>query len=158
MSAYPLLNQDLKPKAEIRIYNPQVIRNFAFETTRKTGSDLITFALDSALEAVSAVFLLGALLYAYRLSKLTKGAEIVALAKPKSFFGSIFVAFASLLLMELMLLVNALFFSVPYLEEVARLLIIVTAFFGVFGLYSAVYYYRTSPKKVAASLERKESD
>ncbi len=119
---------------------------------------MTTFALDSALEAVSAVFLLGALLYAYRLSKLTKGAEIVALAKPKSFFSSILVSFASLLIMEMMLLLNDLFFSIPYLEEVARLLIIVTAFFGVFGLYSAVYYYRTSPRKVSASLEHAESD
>ncbi|MDH2900919.1 MAG: hypothetical protein PXY39_08090 [archaeon] len=118
---------------------------------------MTTFALDSALEAISAVFLLAALLYAYRLSKLTKGAEIVALAKPKSFFGSILISFASLLVMELMLLLNNLFFSIPYVEELARLLIIVTAFFAVFGLYSAVYYYRTSPTKVSASLERKES-
>jgi hypothetical protein len=118
---------------------------------------MTTFALDSALETVSAVFLLAAFLYSYRLSKLTKGAEIVALAKPKSFFGAIFISFASLLIMELILLLNGLFFSIPYAEELGRLLIIVTGFSAVFGLYNAVYYYRTAPRKVSASLERKES-
>lgn len=105
---------------------------------------------------MSAVFLLAALLYGYRLSRLTKGAEIVALAKPKTFFVSILVSFASLFLMEFLLLLNNLFFSIPYVAELARLLIIVTGFSGVFGLYTAVYYYRTSPRKVSANLARKE--
>jgi hypothetical protein len=118
---------------------------------------MATSALDSALEAVSAVFLLAAMLYAYKLSTLTKGAEIVALAKPKSFFGSILVSFASLLIMELVLLLDGLFFSIPYVEELARLLTIVTGFFAVFGLYNAVYYYRTSPRRVVSDLERKET-
>jgi hypothetical protein len=117
---------------------------------------LTTFAIDSALEAVSAVFLLAALLYGYRLSRLAKGAEIVALAKPKTFFGSILISFASLFLMQFILLANELFFSIPYAAELAKLLLIVTGFTAVYGLYSALYYYRTSPRKVSASLVQKE--
>ena len=106
------------------------------------------FAFDSALEAVSVVFLLGAILYGYRLSRLTKGAEIVALARPKTFFASILISFASLFFMQLISLVNDLFIAVPYVEIISRILIIVTALSGVFGLYTAVYYYRIAPRKI----------
>jgi hypothetical protein len=106
-------------------------------------------AFDTALETVSVVFLLVAFLYGYRLSRLTKGAEIVALAKPKIFFASILISFASLFFMQLISLSNELFVSVPYMAIVSRSLIIVTALSGVFGLYTAVYYYRTAPRKIA---------
>ncbi len=109
------------------------------------------FAFDSALEAVSVVFLLGAFLYGYRLSRLTKGAEIVALAKPKTFFASILISFASLFFMELVSLVNDLFIAIPYVEVISRILIIITALSGVFGLYTAVYYYRTAPRKIPST-------
>jgi hypothetical protein len=113
----------------------------------------LSFALDSALEAVSAVFLLAAFLYSYRLSKLTEGAQIIALAKPKSFFGSIFISFASLLAMELLFLLNDLILTIPFADEIGRLLIIVAGFFAVFGLYNAVFYYRTAPRKAASNIE-----
>jgi hypothetical protein len=117
---------------------------------------MASFALDSALEAVSVVFLLAAFLYSYRLSRLTKGAEIMALAKPRTFFSSILISFASLLAMELILLLDSLFLTIPYEEEIGRAFVIVTGFFAVFGLYNAVYYYRTSPRKVSGSIERKQ--
>lgn len=114
-----------------------------------------SFALDTALEAVSVVFLLGAFLFSYRLSRLTRGAEIVALAKPKTFFAAILVSFASLFVMELLNFLNDLFLSDPTLEIVSRLLIVAAALSGVFGLYSAVFYYRTSSKKVAVALDQR---
>jgi hypothetical protein len=116
---------------------------------------LSSFALDTALEAVSVVFLLGAFLFSYRLSRLTKGAEIVALAKPKTFFAAILVSFASLFVMELANFENDLFLSIPSFEVVSRLLIVVAALSGVFGLYSAVFYYRTSSKRVALELDQR---
>lgn len=113
----------------------------------------MAIALDTALEVISIVFLVGAFLFSYRLSRLTRGAQIVALAKPKTFFASILVSFASLLAMELVTLVNELFFTVPEMQLVSRSLIIVTALSGVFGLYTAVYYYRTSPRRTLSTSE-----
>jgi hypothetical protein len=110
----------------------------------------LAIALDTALEVISIVFLSGGLLYGYRLSKLTKGAEIVALAKPKTFFASILISFASLLALELVTILSEFFFTLPEMQIIWRVLIIATALSGVFGLYTAVYYYRTSPRRKLA--------
>ncbi|MGI0091200.1 MAG: hypothetical protein ACREBS_05780 [Nitrososphaerales archaeon] len=103
-------------------------------------------AIDASLETVSVVFLLAAMLYSAKLLQLTKDAQIVALSKPKTVFRMMALAFAFLLLSPLLGLVSD-FYQIRYVAEVQLCLIILTGFFGVMAIYTALYFYRTSPER-----------
>jgi hypothetical protein len=105
-------------------------------------------ALDASLEVVAVVFLLAAMTYAMRLIQLTEKAEIVALSKPRTVFRFMTFAFASLLLSPLMGLVSDLYKPLPLLGEVQDVLLIFTAFFSTMAIYTALYFYRTTPEKM----------
>ncbi len=108
---------------------------------------LSTLAVDSAFEAVSAVFLLAAMIYAYRLYGLTKSAKILALSKPQSVFHWFVLAFVLLFLSQLLPMMNSLMIAIPYVDALSHLLIIATGFCGVVAMYMALYYYRKASKK-----------
>lgn len=111
--------------------------------------------IDSAFEAAAVVFLIAALLYSYKLSILTKSAEIVALNRPKTFFALIFISFACLLLSQVLIFVNETFETVPFAGMISRFLIIATALSAVIGIYNALYYYRTPSRKTSDRLDQK---
>src|SRR5579875_3654520 len=105
-------------------------------------------AIDSSFETVSVVFLIAAMIYSYKLSRLAKDAEIIALGKPKTVFNLMLIAFFSLFLSQFLSMANDVFYAVPYVDEISQILIIVTAFTSVVGIYTALYYYRTSPGRL----------
>ncbi len=111
-------------------------------------------AIDASLEAVSIVFLLAAMLYSMKLLQLTKDAQIIALSKPKTVFRFMAAAFAFLLLSPLLGLVSE-FYRIAYLEEIQLVMIILTAFFGVMAIYTALYFYRTSPERARVQIAAK---
>ncbi|MHB1908795.1 MAG: hypothetical protein ACYCQJ_07970 [Nitrososphaerales archaeon] len=108
--------------------------------------------VDSAFEAVAVVFLVAALLYSYKLSILTRNAEIVALNRPKTFFAFIFISFACLLLSQVLIFINETFETVPFAGIISRFLIIATSLSAVVGIYNALYYYRTPSSKTSDKL------
>jgi hypothetical protein len=110
-------------------------------------------AIDAALEMVAVVFLLAAMIYSMKLIQLTANAEIVAISKPKTVFRLMSFAFASLLLSPLMGLVSDLWRTLPLIGEVQNFLLILTAFFSTTAIYSALYFYRTSPEKAQTSIK-----
>ena len=104
-------------------------------------------AIDAALQMVAVVFLLAAMVYCMKLIGLTADAEIVALSKPKSVFRYMSFAFASLLLSPLMGLVSDLWRTLPLIQDVQDVLLILTAFFSTLAIYTALYFYRSAPEK-----------
>jgi len=104
-------------------------------------------AIDAALEMVAVVFLLAAMVYSMKLIGLTANAEIVALSKPKTVFRYLSFAFASLLLSPIMGLVSDIWRPLPLINEVKDVLLILTAFFSTLAIYTALYFYRSSPEK-----------
>jgi hypothetical protein len=110
--------------------------------------------LDASLEAVAIVFLLAAMLYSAKLLQLTKDAQIIALSRPKAVFRLMATAFAFLLLSPLLGLVSS-FYRIVYLDEIQLVMVILTAFFGVMAIYTALYFYRTSPEKARVQIAAK---
>jgi len=104
-------------------------------------------AIDAALEMVAVVFLLAAMVYAMRLIQLTANAEIVALSKPKIVFRYMAFAFTSLLLSPLLGLISEVWHTLPLINEVQDMLLILTAFFSTVAIYTALYFYRAAPEK-----------
>jgi hypothetical protein len=104
-------------------------------------------AFDSSLEMVAIVFLLAAMAYSLKLIQLTANAQIVAISKPKTVFRLMSFAFASLLLSPLFGLVSNLWHTLPFVNEVQDILLILTAFFSTTAIYTALYFYRTPPEK-----------
>lgn len=97
------------------------------------------------------VFLIAAMIYSARLLQLTKDAQIVALSKPKTVFRLMTLEFAFLLISPALALVSNLILPIPYTYEIQNLLVIFTAFSGVTAIYTALYFYRTSPDRVQVS-------
>ena len=110
-------------------------------------------ALDASLEAVAVIFLLAAFVYSMRLLQLTADAEIVALSKPKQVFRLMAFAFASLLISPILSLWSEFYRPLPLLGEVQTILEILTALFAVTALYTALFFYRTSPRKLQTATE-----
>ncbi|HZW56093.1 MAG TPA: hypothetical protein VFF30_07380 [Nitrososphaerales archaeon] len=113
--------------------------------------------LDAAFDAVAIVFLLATMLYAYRLVSMTKDAEIVALSQPRTVFRLILVAFIFLFFLPFLSLINEILYPVPYLDPIQHLLVIGTAFLSVVAIYTAVYFYRTSTRKVQQDIRSRQS-
>ena len=110
-------------------------------------------AIDAALEMVAVVFLVAAMLYSMKLLQLTKDAKIVALSKPKTVFRLMAGAFATLLLSPLLGLLSDFVKPVPLINEIQLILVILTAFFSVTAIYTALYFYRTSPPVKSQPIE-----
>jgi hypothetical protein len=113
-------------------------------------------AIDAALQMVAVVFLLAAMVYCMKLIGLTADAEIVALSKPKSVFRYMSFAFASLLLSPLMGLVSDLWHTLPLIQDVQDVLLILTAFFSTLAIYTALYFYRSAPEKSQSAAKAPE--
>lgn len=115
-------------------------------------------AIDAALEVVAVIFLLAAFVYAMKLLQLTANAEIVALSKPRTVFRLMAFAFASLLLSPILSLWSEFYRTLPLLGEVQNILEILTALFSVMALYTALFFYRTSPSKDSLASSKSEEE
>ena len=114
-------------------------------------------AFDASLEMVAVVFLLAAFVYSMRLLQLTANAEIVALSRPRTVFRLMAFGFASLLMFPILSLWSEFFHALPFLVEVQNLLVIFAALFSVSALYTALYFYRTTPEKAQTRESRSPS-
>jgi hypothetical protein len=110
-------------------------------------------AVVPALEMVAVVFLLASVFFVVKMLDITKGAEIVAINKPKTVMRLLAATFIVLFFSSFFGLLNGLFFSVPYLAEIQQVMVILAGLFGVVAIYTAVYFYRTSPAKIQASIK-----
>jgi hypothetical protein len=113
-------------------------------------------AIDAALEMVAVVFLLAAMVYVMKLIQLTANAEIVALSKPKTVFRYMSFAFAALLLSPLMGLVSDIWHTLPLINEVKDVLLILTSLFSTVAIYTALYFYRQAPEKSRPTVKNAE--
>ena len=114
--------------------------------------------LDSAFDAVAVVFLLAAMIYAYRLLSMTRDAEIVALSRPRAVFRLILAAFILLFFSPFLSLVSEILYPIPQLDPIQHLLIIGTALLSVVAIYTAVYFYRTPASKIQQDIKGKQQD
>ncbi|MCL4518313.1 MAG: hypothetical protein M1587_03860 [Thaumarchaeota archaeon] len=108
-------------------------------------------AIDSALEAVATVILLGTAMSAYKMARHTGDAKIVAISSPRLVTRFMAAAFVSLFLSSLLGLVSDLFFRIPHIVAVQDLLVISTAIFGVIAVRTALYFYRSAPESLRTS-------
>jgi hypothetical protein len=110
-------------------------------------------AIIAALEMVAVVFLLASVFFVVKMLNITKGAEIVAINKPKTVMRLLAATFIVLFFSSFFGLLNGLLFAVPYLVEIQQVMVILAGLFGVVAIYTAVYFYRTSPTKIQSSIK-----
>ncbi len=108
-------------------------------------------AIDSALEAVATVILLGTAFSAYKMTCNTRDAKILAISSPRAVTRFMVAALGSLFLSSLLGLLSDLFFHLPELTAIQDLLVISTAIFGMAAVRNALYFYRLSPDSVKTS-------
>jgi hypothetical protein len=112
-------------------------------------------AIDPALEMVAVVFMVASVFFVVRMLDITKGAEIVAIHKPKTVMLLLGATFVALFFSSFFGLLNGLFFRVPYLAEIQQVMVILAGLFGVVAIYTAVYFYRTAPERIQASIKER---